>query len=320
MLWLYIILIPLMHVRRVPLFERKLQYSEAAFIPFVILWCTRWLRAGERRLHFPLLYPILFLTAAFALSLLNSESAGASALEFGGFFYLAALYFMALNILKGPGSLDRALRIWVFVGAIVSLLGLAAFGLHLAGWSPEVARNPFLFYSPMEAEAQGFPRITSTFRNPNMLVTYLQVTLSFGLALFFGKATGEGGRGWLAFGLCLIVAAAILTGSRREVGLFLTLFLILCLYGSGWLGALVRYLSFVALVGLAALSVLTTFWVIFPLEVRWGQGGRSLEVKADFSYSLHRLQHETAIRMIRDHPLIGVGYGTFTKNFPRYID
>ncbi|MDR7485161.1 MAG: O-antigen ligase family protein [Armatimonadota bacterium] len=253
-------------------------------LPVLLVLSLGAVLAGRRRwIPTTLDRPMVALLAAALASGLASEWRGESV-------GLATLF--AAAVLGTVFTVGLALRVGrAAVGAIA--WAWIAGGLAAAVWGM--------------ARSGTWPVAAST---PAVGPTGLGTTLAAAYALTLGTwtvASGWAQRGLIAFGLPVLAAALELTGSR-----------------GAWIGAAAAAVVLIAVAPRArtALVVLCLASVVLatlaighkrePLAGRLGSIP-SLEANVD-RWDLWR----SVPKIVRDHPALGSGYGTFTRIWPRY--
>lgn len=249
----------------------------------------------------------------------------------------AAAFCLTLVLVRERSRLQTI----AFVILVAALLqSLYASFLHLAGAHFEL----FFAYFPHNESARG------TFVNRNHLAGYLELCLALGIGMMI--ATLRGGRthtwkqrlrdtaGWLLssrvllrVGLIVMVVALVMTRSRMGNAAFFASLLIAGVIGL----ALSKYAARSTVILLVSLIVIDVFVVgswfgVDNLIKRYGQTTlyRAAEPQAGGAQSAERQSGREqsvedrmepglfALKMIKDHPLVGGGGGTFYVSFPRY--
>jgi putative inorganic carbon (hco3(-)) transporter len=160
--------------------------------------------------------PALLYLAAVFFSMLFSENVSISAVKFLGSVYLIGLAILSFNLVNSIQIFRKVFKIWLaatFVTSSVSFFSFVLFYLD--------ASNPLLKYTLSHFGSLppgNYPRIQSTFFNPNMLCHYLNIGWLILLASFYLK--------WIKFNffvilLCLLSFASFLTISPGLGGIFL---------------------------------------------------------------------------------------------------
>jgi len=295
---------------------KKVLYSDVIFLFLFVIFLWKTLR-NKRSISSTCLKPIVVMAALFTVSFLNSINLTDSFIELAGLIYLLVLFVVIVNIITTYEKLRVFLSIWVGVACCVSLIGLFAFSVAMV--NNNLVSNQFLIYNTAESMAHHFPRITSTFIGPNMFLTYLHVSLIFAVILLLFESELKRKMFILAC-IFVILISAFFTGSSRFTGLLLSLFLILCFYGKGKFMRAIKRVTFLGFIFLLMVSIVTSIWVVFPVKVTEAEADKTIALQAHYSYSLHFLQPAAAISMIKKHPLIGVGFGTYLRHFKENVD
>ncbi len=317
LLWLYVVALPLMNINLFAFAGKRMLISDAVFVILLGTFLFKILLKRGKVALTKIEGPVLIMLLSFVISFLNSRSLLNSLAELTSLLYLLLLFFLVRHIISDRNKLTRFLCAWLFASLAVSLVGLAAFSVAVL--SGNLKGNLFLSYNQMDAAAHHFPRIRSTFAISNMFSAYLHVSLVFA-ALLFLLRSGRTKRTFLAINICLLFAVSFLTGSRRFAGLLLSFFLMLALYGKRRLTRILKYVTLFGFLLFLAVYIATSIWVIFPVAVT-GSGPWGIpRLEFQKSYSLHAVSHIASLNMFKDHPVIGVGWGAYNKNFENYIN
>jgi len=248
----------------------------------------------------------LWLTVGLAINVLLSYAPGESALQsfnFIPFFVFYAALVVAIGNFRHP---IETLQRW----ALVLLLGSIPISLR--------SIVEFYFNAPtVKAQWQGVPwldwlylqydyghRADSVFGHPNILASYLVITLGLGLGLsvyYLRYHRRAPAAPWVYGSVVLALVGIFCSGSRN--GLLVAGLQLLIV---GWS---MRHNRFVALAGLGAIVALGV------AGLTWGFGGRSL-VEAFQTITLRFEVWRVAITMLGDNPWwIGSGLGTFKLKY-----
>jgi len=314
-LWIYILLLPLTGVAHFKLGPKRIGYIDFIFVIVLVLWLLKYLSGKVQFQRSSLELPLLLLLVSFSCSFINSRNLFDSLIELAGLIYLILLFLLVINVVSNQQKFCYILRLFLFVSTVVSLGGLFFFALALI--SGETSR--FLFYTTIESVAHHFPRIRFTFEGPNMMATYLHVSIIAGIILFILEKN-RNARFLITSCIIIILIAAIFTGSRRFTGLLLTAFIILCWYGKGKVISVLKYVFLFGFIVFFIASLVTSIWVLFPLEITKDVDAKTVGLQVHRAYSIHFLQLSTALLMFKQHPLIGVGFGTYHRHFKDYVD
>jgi O-antigen ligase len=164
-------------------------------------------------------------------------------------------------------------------------------------------------------------RIYGTFDQPNPYAGYINLPLSIALALMLLGSTWKT-RILAGVTVLFLATAEFLTQSRGgEIALAAALVFIVTV-GILRLRIAAGLLSLAFLVGVAAfLAGLIPIHLFDPILTRLGLADISLTAPTDQTFSTaERLAHWIAgLRMLSDHPLLGVGIGNYAEVYPHYF-
>lgn len=198
-----------------------------------------------------------------------------------------AVFLVTEDFFRNERGLRRGVMALLFVAGI---LGLDAMAQFFAG-------KDFFYQSPLVPILHNgklvFKAATATFGHGNDLGAYLVPVLLLSMSLWLGKRSEP--RRWIFLFLVILLGASLgVTFSRGAwIGFFCGLVLMLLLSR--------RYNP-----GLFPLLIFTIFFLWFP-EVR-ERVAYTLRPEGD---SLRRPVWEASFQLIREHPFIGSGAGTF---------
>lgn len=238
-------------------------------------------------------------------------------------FLLIFLFFSALSLFNSGIYLNKSLHavfakwtqylgICVIVqdniydtkvikrGVFVFLLGASL--AVLSGLSQNFFGVEFLRGRGMSGMNDGSRAMTSSFNHHNTLGGYLVVVLSLVIALLLANGS-----------------AGLQANSLSVLSLFLTLAIILTFSRGSWLGASIAFLFTASLSNKNFKRLIPLFFVVivlFLFPVFYGRLSLIFKAGGDsdrFRYWL------AALNMIKDHPFLGIGAGTFMANFSRYL-
>jgi len=152
-----------------------------------------------------------------------------------------------------------------------------------------------------------------------MLTMYLHTSIVFGFILATEKKNSKGSfLGYLVVVLCFI--AAILTKTRCNAGIALTLFWVLAFIPKENIYILIlRYMSFICALVLMVSAILLTVWWILPIEVRRNVERQTVSIELNVLYQPYFIHHISEMAIIRDFPLVGVGLGMYNRRQGDYI-
>lgn len=316
LLLFYIASLPIMKTAIMPIFKEKLQFSELIFL--AILACC--LGDFIKMIKFLSRQAISAASAALALaaafSLIRNGVSLSSVIECSGLIYLLSLFLLCILIIRSESLFWFIIKAWIAVSLLVVCLGFLAWGTSLL--LKDYYHNPFvLFYAPFSSVIS-FPRIISTFRNPNMLLTYLHITLGMIIPLFL-LAKNRNKKIICISVIFLLLLAVILTGSRHILGVLFTLFL-LALFLKKEMNKKGFWAFILGLFFIAQLFITAVFtrWTIYPVKAEKIPASKQLSISFSYADSIYNLQQMTAISIIKDHPFFGIGPGKFPDKFMEY--
>ena len=289
--------------------------KELAFNILVIIGLMFWFLKMTAQEEFkitrtPLNLPVLAFMAICSLSLFWSNSPMVSLLEFTLFLAGPILYFIVANNVKNECQINRLLAILLFISTILGIYGIFQYnGIDFSFWKANVGRN----------------QVFGLFGNVNYFAEYMIVPLPLAISLFF--ATRNRTRKILLLvGILAMGGSLILTftrGSYLAIGISSIFMFLLYLVSQGKSFIKKHKKIFILIL---AIIILITF--IFTLPNPLNKPGTTIsKIKERISisqftqgYSIRRriTTWKFTIMMIKDHPLLGSGIGTFKYNSLNY--
>ena len=273
--------------------------TKAAFAVLVISWLFtfKWhtLKKGSD-IEF---WGAVFITACIGSSL-ASKATMAGLVNTARLAGYVLLVFIAKDVLNSSVSIRRALNFFLFPSLVYVALGVYQFVSRrtIIGLGLHSETGDFVIW-------KGMVQASSVFDHPNVFATYLLVFL----CLSIGMALMSESRGYRILYLC--------TSSAAFIGLLVSF------SRSGWVGfiasavtLLILYPKFLrATVVLGIVTVLLLF--LLPQEHVSGFSKR-ITPEMDDSMRARVGAYNSAWRMFTDHPLFGVGLGSFNERFLEY--
>ena len=317
LLWLYAAVMPFIDVFYFKFHGKKIVCADIVFIALFVVCVTKYIKGKLVINKSPLYLSLFLMPILFLVSFINSVNIFDSFVEFAGLIYLIILFVLVSTIVSTSKKLRSVLCVYIFSSVLISLLGL--FALFAALTSGNMETNLFLGYGTMEAMAHHFPRLSLTFESPNMSLTYLHVALVMGMIFFLTQNKGKA-KFFIFLAIIIMFAAAFFTGSRRFAGFLLSIFIILSWFGRGRIATMCKYISFSGFIVVFIAAFITTIWVVFPIKITGSDAPKTLNVQIQSAYSIHCLLPAVAVNMFKKHPFIGVGFGTFNRNFKDNVD
>ncbi len=248
--------------------------------------------------------PLLLFAAAMLLSMTQATDLTLSIKEVLKLGEWLLTYLLVLSYVDTPARLRRLLLLLVLAALSQGLLGLAQTVAHVG---------------PTSFVRAGALRASGTFDQPNPFAGYLNVTLPLALA---GVITGVPVVGRLTRPAVVILAAALLaSGSRGALLALFAAFAVMALIRIPRARALLAA-GGIALFGLVAGAVFGLVPASITDTVLDLFGVSNIDVANPTPQdwpTAERLAHQLAgLRMVADHPLLGVGIGNYPAAYPTY--
>ena len=280
---------------------------EILLIIGLAIWAVR--TADKGFLKFtssPVNLPILSFMAICIFSLFWSGNPSAGLLELPLFLAGPILYFVAINNINDKRQINHILTAILVIGALLGIYGILQYqGIDFSFWGKNVGRQ----------------QVFGLFGNVNYFAEYLIIPISIAVPLFF-TYDNKIKKALLLIGILAMGITLILTFTRGSylafgIALIFMLSLFLSLRGK----SILKKHKKIILIFLIAVIIVTLLFVIpNPLNK---SGTVVSKIKARISiaqftqgYSLMRriaIWKFTTL-MIKDHPLLGSGLGTFKYN------
>ena len=340
MLWkglvAYVVLLPIMVLKGVPVVGSKIQLSDFVFLaPCVALWTS--VRHGAFRLHWtPLMSALTFLIGVSALSALASGLGNTSVLEVVAFGYVACVYLVVVNAVRTWPQWLTLIDIWVATSSVVAVLGIIGVVLASGG-----IVTPFAVYYPYfyAIRKQPFWVATSTFLaspTPNMVYGYLHLGFFLTLGLLV-SALRRTRRSWHLVALIMHLVAILFAYSRGWLALLVGGFVFLWQFRSRAIMALshvVFLLLLLAAVSIEDLSIYNIARVsitvhdapaaLLPHErsqaypyLQPDVSIQQVRIEATYAPFSRLYLYRAALKMFRERPWLGIGPGNFSEELYR---
>ncbi|MBM3253044.1 MAG: hypothetical protein FJZ16_02170 [Candidatus Omnitrophica bacterium] len=317
LLWLYTATLPFINLPFCHFMAKKILFADLVFIVLLLVMGFKIFYKHIRFSLTPAISSLLVMLSSFVISCLNSNSIITSAVELSSLIYLMVLFVLIVNIMRDKEKLIRLLYVWIITSVSISFIGLTAFFIAILG--NNITSNQFLSYSIMDSMAHHFPRIKATFAISNMFFSYLHTSFIVAVILFLLESSLRKKR-VLSVCTVIILITSFLTGSRRLAGLLLSLFLILVLFGNGKMASLLKYITCSVLSVFLVAYIVTSIWLIFPVKIIKDEAKKTIGLTVNYSYGTHFLSPAVSANMFKRHPIIGVGIGTYNRNFKDYVN
>ncbi|MBU2562835.1 MAG: O-antigen ligase family protein, partial [Actinobacteria bacterium] len=289
--------------------------KELAFNILVIvglmLWKLKMVNKEEVKItRTPLNLPVLAFMTICALSLLWSNSPMVSLLELPLFLAGPILYFIVANNVHEEHQINRLLTTLLIISSLLGIYGIFQYnGIDFSFWKANVGRN----------------QVFGLFGNVNYFAEYMIIPLPLAISLFFA-ARNKTSKILLLVGILAMGGSLLLTftrGSYLAIGIssIFIFFLYLTSRGKGFIKEHKKIFIFIL-----ALIILVTFLFVLPNPLN-EPGTVISKIKGRISISQFTsgssLKRREAIwgftaLMIKDHPILGSGLGTFKYNSLNY--
>jgi O-antigen ligase len=186
--------------------------TDLAFPLVVLIWIVAVI-FGAAPVVWDRFYLVLLpFLAAVLLSTVFSESRQASMIKLLGELYLIGLAVLTLNVVRTLRMQRYVIYVWLAATAVAGMVSIVSLALFYVDRSSVVLNYTLSQYGTLPPG--NYPRISSTFLNPNMFCNYLNISV----VLLFAAFT----LGWISkkvfLPLLAIFAAAILLTISPGVG------------------------------------------------------------------------------------------------------
>ncbi|PKP59857.1 hypothetical protein CVT91_06025 [Candidatus Atribacteria bacterium HGW-Atribacteria-1] len=277
----------------------------------LIFWCFGMINRGRFGfIRSPTDFPILSFIAICILSLFWSNSPMVSLKELPLFLAGPLLYFVITHNIRYEQQIYRILNVILIIGGLFGVYGILQYqGIDFSFWTGNIGRQ----------------NVFGLFGNVNYFAEYLIVPLPLAISLFFAYRNRVH-KILLLVGILTMGGSLILTftrGSYLAIGISLIFMFLLYLASRG--KSFIREYKKI-FIFILALIILVTF--LFALPNPLNKPGTVIS-KIKGRTSVTQLIQGSSIKrriaiwkftalMIKDHPLLGSGIGTFKYNSLRY--
>lgn len=307
LLLVYVLLLNLGELTGTLFDSPRVLWVDALFLPLLAgaFWYLK--RSAKRLVFEPAL---LILPLACLPSLINSHNPAKSVAMLAAFLYLIALFHVTMWLVDSKQRFEWLLKVWIVCSGLMIVLSLAAAAAYFTG--SQWGKNQLYLYEP---QAFVFPRMTGGLHSPTMFLSFLQITLVFVAIFWFGRNQLP----FLAMLLLTILFSSLTTFSHGVAAFFLTL-LMLAWGAPGNRWKPVRYSLLFAFAFFFIFNMASVIWRIYPVSILRNAKGQIAGVTWSTVPSIYAVQNITALRIAKDHPLIGIGVGTFIDRVGQYMD
>jgi len=308
-----VILIPIVfYPRCITVFSpAKELLAEILVLLALMFWGFRMINREEVKLiSTPLNLPILSFISICLLSLIWSNSFFISLKELPLFLTGPLLYFIVTNNISDNRQISRILNILLIIGGLFGVYGILQYnGIDFAFWSGNIGRQ----------------NVFGLFGNVNYFAEYMIVPLPLAISLFF-TVQNRTHKILLLVGILAIGGSLIFTftrGSYLAIGISSLFMFFLYLVSQGKNFTKEHKKIFIIIL---ALIILVTF--LFAIPNSLNKPGTVIS-KIEGRISISQLTKDTSLKrriaiwkftgmMIKDHPILGSGLGTFKYNSLSY--
>lgn len=243
-------------------------------------------------------FPIMVFAIIAFLSVLVSPD---PAFSFYNCYNLIGRYILLYYLVVQSLDVKNTGQLKIFLGAIfTSLFIVVIYGFMQAFWGIGVTSEQVVW-----TDGAMFPglktRVFSTWQNPNLLGGYFDLMLGL-LAGIFLLIKHKWVRIIIGILFCLTVFCLTLTYAR---GACLSIGLVIAIYGLLY--------NRKVLLGLIILAV-----ILLCSDATLVDRMTSVFTKMDTSSEMRLAFWESTIAMILDHPLLGIGWGSYFMVYPNY--
>ena len=269
--------------------------ATTALLIGTVLWLVRLkCRQGPRFCRTPLDVPIGIFVLCGAASIAVSPN---PAFSFYNYYNLVGVYVLTYLLVTQNIHREYELR-WIAGALAAGALLVTVYGYYQYIFGIDTSAMKWV-------DGEAFPelkkRVFSTWENPNILAGYLDaaICVCFG---FFVKLRERSSRVLLVLGMVLLALCLAMTYAR---GACLAIAVVLAGYGA------LKDRRILAACVLAAAALLA-------MDPALAERLSSVFTKVDTSSEMRLALWESTIAMIQDHPLLGIGWGSYWMVYPAY--
>jgi len=277
----------------------------------LMFWCFRMI--NQERFNFirsPIDFPILSFIAICIFSLFWSNSPMISIKELPLFLTGPLLYFIITNNINNGQQINRILNVILIIGGLFGVYGILQYqGIDFSFWTGNIGRQ----------------NVFGLFGNVNYFAEYLIIPLTIAVSLFFASEDRTR-KLLLLIGILAMGGSLILTftrGSYLGLGTSLIFMFFLFIFSGGKTFIKDNKKLFI-IIFLAIILIISLFVIPNPLN----KPGTIISKIKD-RISVTQLTRSNPIKrriatwkftalMIKDHPLLGSGIGTYKYNTLKY--
>ena len=308
-----IILVPIVvHPRCITVFGPAKEFTfEALVIIGLMFWVLKIIDREEIRFtSTPLNLPILSFIAICVFSLIWSNSFFVSLKELPLFLAGPLLYFIIVNNIRGEKQINRIIGTVVLIGTALGIYGIFQYnGIDFSFWKGNIGRR----------------RVFGLFGNTGYFAGYLILPLSLTISLFFASKNRDKKIllliGILAMGTTVIVTFT--RGAYPSLGVSLIFMFLLFLLSRG--KSFIKENKKIFIIILTAIIIIAFLFIIPTPLSKPGTAISQIKRRVSITRLIKIFSSGRRIAiwkftwmMIKDHPILGSGIGTFKYNDLRY--
>ena len=254
--------------------------------------------------------PILSFMAICIFSLFWSNSPFVSLKELPLFLVGPLLYFIITNNINDKRQIDRILNVLLIIGGLFGIYGILQYnGIDFSFWLRNIGRQ----------------QVFGLFGNVNYFAEYLIVPLPLAISLFFSSRNKFKKFllliGILAMGTTLVVTFT--RGSYLSIGVSLIFMFLLFLLSRG--KSFINENKKIFIIILTAIIIVAFLFIIPSPLSKPGTAISQIKGRVsitrlinEFTFGRRIATWKFTVLMIKDHPLLGSGIGTFKYNSLKY--
>jgi len=251
--------------------------------------------------------PIIAFIIACSISLLSSIDIYVSFYSLVSIILLAGLYFLVPNIVRDREQIRKIMVSLIFVSGFISIYGIGQyFGIDL-----------------LNLKVVGSGYISGTFENRNVLASFLVFAMPVGVGFLFEKISK---KLKIIVGLVTILSLIALIFTRTR-GAWLGFIGAMAFFASAKLmskGGIKRFCK--SLFTKRSIIIMVLLVICFGLLIEYDYRKPDSFTRKFLSIAdlkdpatRHRfVMWHTGIDIVKEHPLLGTGIGSFKKIYPKY--
>lgn len=261
----------------------------------------------------PIVWPLGIFIIVGLFGLLNAPQLERSVLVLGFQIFTCSIALLVPFVIRKKEHVQQLLPFLFISMLLVTLFGLFQFAGDLVGLPPEITGLRELYTK----EVLGFPRVQSTALEPLYFANYLLIPLSVLLALFLSRDRSIK-QVYIVGLLGLGIANLVLTVAR---GGYIAFALCVLLLALAFLPKLFSWRNFFYAVTAGVLGIIILSQVVSYDQAYDQFVGHVGNLFEGASYSERVEMFEVAIRAWQEHPVVGIGSGSFGpyESFHPYI-